>query len=96
MKKLIYTAVLGLSLMCGSCTDFLEDQLPQGTISDEQLKNPAYIDNLVISAYAVWITAEDINSSCGTMTYVRMTLTKAETVRKTVMYSTHWTSHKVS
>ena len=39
MKKLIYTAVLGLSLMCGSCTDFLEDQLPQGTISDEQLKN---------------------------------------------------------
>lgn len=52
MKKLIYTAVLGLSLMCGSCTDFLEDQLPQGTISDEQLKNPAYIDNLVISAYA--------------------------------------------
>ena len=40
MKKLIYTAVLGLSLMCSSCTDFLEDQLPQGTISDEQLKNP--------------------------------------------------------
>ena len=39
MKKLIYTAILGLSLMCGSCTDFLEDQLPQGTISDEQLKN---------------------------------------------------------
>ena len=36
MKKLIYTAILGLSLMCGSCTDFLEDQLPQGTISDEQ------------------------------------------------------------
>ena len=32
MKKLIYTAVLGLSLMCGSCTDFLEDQLPQGFI----------------------------------------------------------------
>ena len=26
MKKLIYTAILGLSLMCGSCTDFLEDQ----------------------------------------------------------------------
>lgn len=98
MKKLIYTAVLGLSLMCGSCTDFLEDQLPQGTISDEQLKNPAYIDNLVISAYAVWITAEDINSSFSMWNYdVRsMTLTKAETVRKTVMYSTHWTSHKVS
>ena len=35
-------------------------------------------------------------SPCGTMTYVRMTLTKAETVRKTVMYSTHWTSRKAS
>ena len=69
MKKLIYTAILGLSLMCGSCTDFLEDQLPQGTISDEQLKNPAYIDNLVISAYAVWITAEDINSSFSMWNY---------------------------
>ena len=69
MKKLIYTAVLGLSLMCSSCTDFLEDQLPQGTISDEQLKNPAYIDNLVISAYAVWITAEDINSSFSMWNY---------------------------
>ena len=63
MKKIIYTAILGLSLMYSGCSGFLEDQVPQGTISDEQLKDPAYIDNLVISAYAVWITAEDIGGN---------------------------------
>lgn len=69
MKKLIYTTVISLTLICGSCTDFLEKQIPQGTISDEQLKDPAYIDNLVISAYAIWITAEDINSSFSMWNY---------------------------
>lgn len=38
-------------------------------MSDEQLKNPAYVDNLIISAYAVWITAEDINSSFSMWNY---------------------------
>lgn len=70
MKRIIYTTVLGLALMCGSsCTDFLEEQVPQGTIDNEQLKDPKYIDNLVISAYAVWITAEDINSSFSMWNY---------------------------
>ena len=69
MKKLIYTAVLGLSLMCGSCTDFLEDQLPQWNHQRRTAEEPAYIDNLVISAYAVWITAEDINSSFSMWNY---------------------------
>ena len=63
MKKLLYTTVLGLALACTGCSDFLEDQVPQGTIDNEQLQNPEYVDNLVISAYAVWISAEDINSS---------------------------------
>lgn len=69
MKKIIYTALIGLALMSSSCSDFLEEQVPQGTISDEQLKDPAYVDNLVISAYAVWITAEDINSSFSMWNY---------------------------
>ena len=63
MKKLLYTTVLGLALACTGCSDFLEDQVPKGTIDNEQLQNPEYVDNLVISAYAVWISAEDINSS---------------------------------
>lgn len=71
MKKMLYTALLGmsLSLSLGSCDDFLEVQLPQGTIDNEQLKDPAYIDNLVISAYAVFISAEDINSSFSMWNY---------------------------
>ena len=63
MKKLIYTAAFGLALLFAGCSDFLEDQVPQGTIDNEQLQNPEYVDNLVVSAYAVWISAEDINSS---------------------------------
>ena len=46
-----------------SCSGFLDEQLPQGTIDDEKLMNAEYVDNLVISAYAVFISAEDINSS---------------------------------
>lgn len=69
MRKLIYTFMLGLALMCGACNDFLEDQVPQGTLDNENLKDPAYVDNLVISAYAVWISAEDINSSFSMWNY---------------------------
>lgn len=63
MNKIISIICVGLALACGSCSDFLEDQVPQGTLTNENVKDPAYIDNLVISAYAVWISAEDINSS---------------------------------
>lgn len=50
-------------LSFSSCSDFLDRQVPQGTLSDDQVKDAKYVDNLVISAYAVWISAEDINSS---------------------------------
>ena len=63
MKTLIYTCALLLALSLTSCSDFLDKQEPQGTLSDKQVKDPKYIDNLVISAYAIWISAEDINSS---------------------------------
>ncbi len=69
MKRLLYTAALGLTLLCGSCSDFLDEQVPQGTIDNEQLQNPEYVDNLVISAYAIWISAEDINSSFSMWNY---------------------------
>ena len=52
-----------------SCDSFLEGQIPQGTLSDEQVKNPAYVDNMVTSAYAVFTTAEDINSSFSMWNY---------------------------
>lgn len=63
MKKSIYAAALALTLMASSCNDFLDSPKPQGTLDQGQVLNPEYVDNMVISAYAVWISAEDINSS---------------------------------
>ena len=61
-KQLVYSILLGALIACAAC-NLLDDQQPQGVLSDEQVKDPQYIDNLVISAYAIWISAEDINSS---------------------------------
>lgn len=46
-----------------SCSDFLEKQKPQGILDNDQVKDPSNVDNLVISAYAIFTTAEDVNSS---------------------------------
>ena len=59
---LVAAGLVGLATM-SSCSDFLDEQKPQGTLDNEQVKDPKYVDNLVISAYAVYISAEDINSS---------------------------------
>lgn len=53
----------------GSCTGFLDRQRPQGMLGDEDVQQAEYVDNLVISAYAVWISAEDINSSFSMWNY---------------------------
>lgn len=60
MKK--YIICILAAVLTASCS-FLENQVPQGVLDDEQVKNPALVDNLVISAYAIFMTAEDINSS---------------------------------
>ena len=46
-----------------SCSDFLDEHTPQGTLSDEQVKTPENAEAMVVSAYAIFTTAEDINSS---------------------------------
>ena len=64
MKKIIYAAVCAFAgFTVSGCDDFLDNPRPQGTLDKEQVQDPRYIDNLVISAYAGWISAEDINSS---------------------------------
>lgn len=63
MKKYIIASLATLTLATTGCDSFLDSHKPQGTLDEEQVLNPEYIDNLVISAYAVWISAEDINSS---------------------------------
>ena len=58
-----------LGLLTAGCNDFLDAQKPQGTLDDEQVLDPRYVDNLVISAYAGWISIEDINSSFSMWNY---------------------------
>lgn len=55
--------LLACCLLLCSCDSFLNQDVPQGILSEEQVSNPEYIDQLVISAYAVFISSEDINSS---------------------------------
>lgn len=69
MKKIIYIAATLLAVTLTGCNDFLDEQKPQGTLDDEQVLNPKYVDNLVISAYAGWISIEDINSSFSMWNY---------------------------
>ena len=47
----------------GACSDFLDEHTPQATLSDEQIKDPENAEAMVVSAYAIYTTAEDINSS---------------------------------
>jgi len=52
-----------------SCSDFLEEQVPQATLTQDEVKNPEYIDNVLISAYAGLVTIEDMNASFSLWNY---------------------------
>lgn len=56
-------------MLTAGCNDFLDAQKPQGTLDKDQVLNPEYVDNLIISAYAGWISIEDINSSFSMWNY---------------------------
>ncbi len=61
-------SAVALTLIAGgsyftSCSDFLDEHVPQGTLSNEQVKTPENAEAMVVSAYAVFTSAEDINSS---------------------------------
>ena len=64
MKKYIPLFCLAMSVLSlASCNKILDEQVPQGRLSDEQVKDPANAEAMVVSAYAIFTTAEDINSS---------------------------------
>ena len=65
MKTKIYQILIAACAACvlTSCSDFLDEHVPQGTLSDEQVKTPENAEAMVVSAYAIFTTAEDINSS---------------------------------
>ena len=51
--KLFSTSlVLMFVALFTSCNAFLDQDVPQAILSEEQVSNPQYVDNLVISAYA--------------------------------------------
>ena len=63
IKTYLSLLLIPCSLFLNSCDGFLNQDMPQGILSEDQVSDPQYVDNLVISAYAVFISSEDINSS---------------------------------
>ena len=52
-----------------SCSDFLEEQVPQATLTQDEIKDAKYIDNVIISAYAGLVSIEDMNASFSLWNY---------------------------
>ena len=68
MKTIYRTfhSLCGLCLigaLCVSCSDFLDEHTPQGVLSDEQVKTSENAEAMAVSAYAIFTSSEDINSS---------------------------------
>ncbi len=69
--KTIYKSICAICVFCGltSCSNFLDDQVPQATLTQDEVKNPEYIDNVLISAYAGLVSIEDMNTSFSLWNY---------------------------
>ncbi|MBQ3361122.1 MAG: RagB/SusD family nutrient uptake outer membrane protein, partial [Prevotella sp.] len=52
-----------------SCSKFLEEQVPQATLTQDEVKDPKYIDNVLTSAYAGLVAIEDMNASFSLWNY---------------------------
>ena len=60
MKTTYIKFICAICVICGlmSCSDFLDEQVPQATLTQDEVKNPEYIDNVLISAYAGLVVVE--------------------------------------
>ena len=67
----IYKTICAICAICvlTACSDFLEEQVPQATLTQDEVKNPEYIDNVLTSAYAGLLSIEDMNSSFSLWNY---------------------------
>ncbi len=63
MFKFLNFYIVAAAMLLTACSDFLDEHVPQATLSDEQVKSPENAEAMVVSAYAIFTTAEDINSS---------------------------------
>ena len=71
MKTTYIKFICIVSVICGlmSCDKFLEEQVPQATLTQDEVKKPEYIDNVLISAYAGLLSIEDMNASFSLWNY---------------------------
>ena len=71
MKTTYIKYICAICAICGlaACSDFLEEQVPQATLTQDEVKRPEYIDNVLISAYAGLLSIEDMNSSFSLWNY---------------------------
>ncbi len=60
---------LSIGVAFTSCSDFLDKQTPQATLTQDEVKDPRYIDDVLVSAYAGLIAIEDMNSSFSLWNY---------------------------
>ena len=69
--KTIYRLLCTICVFGGlmSCSDFLEEQVPQATLTQDEVKDPEYIDNVIVSAYAGLVSIEDMNASFSLWNY---------------------------
>ena len=65
MKTIYIKYICAICAICGltACSDFLEEQKPQATLIQDEVKDAKYIDNVLVSAYAGLLSIEDMNSS---------------------------------
>ncbi len=71
MKTKILSIICAFCAIGGltSCSAFLEEQVPQATLTQDEVKDPKYIDNVLISAYAGLLSIEDMNASFSLWNY---------------------------
>ena len=65
---LVYCGIAAVALLA-SCSNFLDEQKPQATLTQDEVKDPKYIDDLLISAYAGLLSIEDMNASFSLWNY---------------------------
>ncbi len=68
IAKYIFASLAVASVVTG-CSDFLDEQVPQGTLTEDEVKDPKNVDNLIVSAYAGLLSIEDMNASFSLWNY---------------------------
>ena len=60
--KTIYKSICAICLVSGfmSCSDFLEEQKPQATLTQDEVKDPKYIDDVLHSRHERIVLAVEL------------------------------------